>query len=154
MAAGDEPNATARTELVRAYLDALQRQDADALCALVTDDFVLEVPLGTSGVHDGSDTMAWRGIEDFRANYAEHFPTVLSSQKLTDIAIRPTLDPEFVYAEAMGDMMLANGRPYRNRYVFRFRIRDGRISELLEFANPVTGAIAFGMPLPETSAGA
>lgn len=151
MTACSETDQAARTSLVRAYLEALERQDPDALCALVTDDFVLEVPLSLSGNNDPGEAMAWRGIEDFRANYAEYFPTVLTSQRLTDVAIRPTVDADIVYAEALGDMTLANGRPYKNRYVFRFRLRDGKICELLEFANPVTGAIAFGLPLPAIS---
>lgn len=150
MANSGDPDVAARIELVCAYLEALQRQDPEALCALVTEDFVLEVPLSPSGNNDSGDAMAWRGIEDFRANYAEHFPTILTSQKLTDVAIRPTVEPGFVYAEAFGDMTLANGKPYKNRYVFRFRIRDRKICELLEFANPVTGAIAFGLELPAT----
>lgn len=150
MTVGDESDLVARIELVRAYLEALQRQDPEALCALVTEDFVLEVPLSPSGRNESSDAMAWRGIEDFRANYAEYFPTVMASQRLTDVVIRPTFDLDVVYAEAFGDMVLANGRPYKNRYVFRFRIRDSKICELLEFANPVTGAIAFEQPLPIT----
>ncbi len=148
-----EPVATIPAQLVSAYLSALQRQDADALCALVTDDFVLEVPLGVSGNNDPSEALAWRGIEDYRTNYAEHFPQMLTSQRLIDVVIRPTLEPDVVYAEFFGDMALTNGRPYQNRYVFRFHLRDGKICRLLEFCNPITAAIAFGQPLPDTSPG-
>ena len=143
MRSNDNRAPTAPAELVRAYLDALQRQDPDALCALVTDDFVLEVPLHASGSNDPRDTISWRGIEDYRINYCEHFPKIMTSQRLTDVVIRPTVDQDVVYAEAFGDMTLSNGSPYKNRYVFRFDLRDGKICGLLEFCNPVTAAIAF-----------
>ncbi len=48
-------------------------------------------------------------------------------------------------------MMMANGRPYRNRYIFRFETKNGKITRIREYTNPVTSAIAFGLPLPQSS---
>ena len=45
-------------------------------------------------------------------------------------------------------MKMANGRPYANRYVFRFDVEGGKIKRIREYANPITAAIAFGIPLP------
>jgi ketosteroid isomerase-like protein len=38
---------------------------------------------------------------------------------------------------------MPDGRAYRNKYVFRFSIRDGRISHVREYFNPVIAAYAF-----------
>ena len=53
-----------------------------------------------------------------------------------------------VFAEAMGDMEMASGKPYRNMYVFRFDLEGNKIKKLIEYRNPVTAAIAFDRPLP------
>ena len=45
-------------------------------------------------------------------------------------------------------MKMATGLPYENRYVFRFDAEDGKITRIREYLNPVTSAIAFGIPLP------
>jgi ketosteroid isomerase-like protein len=149
MAASDDPGPNAPAALVGAYLAALQRKDVEALRALVTDDFVLEVPLDAGGTNDPGNALAWRGVEDYLTNYCAIFPRI-AALRFRDVAIRPTTDAETVYAEAYGDMLLSDGKPYRNRYVFRFDLRDGRIAGLMEFCNPVTSAIAFGRALPVT----
>jgi ketosteroid isomerase-like protein len=144
-----DPAPATPAALAGVYLDALQRQDAAALGALVTDDFVLEVPFDAAGTNDPRNTLSWRGRDDFLTNYCAIFPRI-AVHLIKDIVVRPTIDPDIVYAEAMGDMVLRDGTPYRNLYVFRFDFRDGRICGLKEFCNPVTAAIAFGRPLPAT----
>jgi ketosteroid isomerase-like protein len=54
-----------------------------------------------------------------------------------------TGDGSRVFIEQRGNMVLPDGRPYRNKYVFRFSIRDGRISHVREYFNPVIAAYAF-----------
>jgi ketosteroid isomerase-like protein len=136
-------------ELVSVYLDALQRQDVAALGALVTEDFLLEVPFDAAGTNDPRNALSWHGRADYLTNYCAIFPRI-AVHRIKDIVVRPTTDPAIVYAEALGDMTLVDGTPYRNRYVFRFDFRDGKICALKEFCNPVTAAIAFGRPLPVT----
>lgn len=46
-----------------------------------------------------------------------------------------------VFLEATGDLKVARtGAPYRNRYLFRFDVYDGRIERIVEYSNPVTAA--------------
>ena len=59
--------AASPSELARAYLEALQRKDKQAILSIVAQDFVLEVPLNVSGTNDLSDS--WRGIEAASAGY-------------------------------------------------------------------------------------
>ena len=57
-------------------------------------------------------------------------------------------DGERVFVTTQGDYVQEEGqRPYRNVYVFRFEIRDGCISRVDEYANPVTYAQLAGLPI-------
>lgn len=135
-------------ELGREYLRALQAKDKQAIFAIIADDFALEVPLNVSGTNDYSDS--WRGLEAADANYDTTFE-IIQNLVYTEIEITPGQNPDFAFAEALGTMMMANGRPYRNRYIFRFEARDGKLRCIREYTNPVTSAVAFGLPLPQSS---
>jgi ketosteroid isomerase-like protein len=141
----NEPTAE---ELGREYLRALQAKDKAAIFAIISDDFALEVPLDTSGSNDGSDS--WRGLEAADANYDMTF-RIIADIVYPDMEFTPGKNPDIAFAEGMGEMRMANGRPYRNCYIFRFDARDGKLWRIREYTNPVTGAIAFGMPLPQSS---
>jgi ketosteroid isomerase-like protein len=131
-------------ELARAYLEALQRKDKEAILSIVSEDFVLEVPLNVSGSNDLSDS--WRGMEAASAGYDMAF-TEIKKLQMTDLDVTPSSNPNVAFAEAWGDMEMSNGRPYKNRYIFRFDVADGKITRIREYCNPVTGAVAFGLPL-------
>jgi ketosteroid isomerase-like protein len=48
--------------------------------------------------------------------------------------------------EGRGDLIVKQtGQPYRNICVFRFRISDGKITEIREYANSVIYAKALGL---------
>jgi ketosteroid isomerase-like protein len=140
---------SAAEELAHAYLVALQAKDKKAILSLLADDFSLVVPCTLSGSNDLSDS--WHGLEAASANYDLTF-RVIEVLKYTDIEITPGRDANVAFVEGRGIMKMANGRPYGNRYVFRFDVEGGKIKRIREYTNPVTAAIAFGMPLPQTSA--
>ena len=50
-------------------------------------------------------------------------------------------------ALAAGAMVTADGKPYRNRYVFRFDFESGRIKSAREYYNPIISAYAFARPI-------
>jgi ketosteroid isomerase-like protein len=53
-----------------------------------------------------------------------------------------------VFVEGRGDLILKQtGQPYRNVYVFRFRISDEKITEIREYSDPVIYAQAFGLKI-------
>ena len=139
---------TPAIELGREYLRALQAKDKQAIFAILAGDFVLEVPFNISGTNDYSDS--WQGLEAADANYDTTF-RIIQDLVYTDLEFTAGSDPNVAFAEGLGTMMMANGRPYRNRYVFRFESEDGKLTRIREYANPVTSAIAFGLPLPESS---
>lgn len=141
----DEPDAEV---LGREYLRALQAKDKPAILAILADEFALEVPLNVSGSNDYSDS--WRGLEAANANYDTTF-RIIADIVYTELEFTPGKDRDIAFAEGLGTMRMANGRPYRNRYIFRFESRNGKLWRIREYTNPVTSAIAFGMPLPQAS---
>jgi ketosteroid isomerase-like protein len=143
--AGASPGSTATNEPARAYFTALEQKDLEGLLGLLTEDSVLEMPFDVAGTNEPREL--WRGIDGAAAHYRQAFKDV-ASIIFTELAINPTLDPNVVFAEARGDMAMVNGRPYNNRYVFRFDLGDGKIRRIREYGNPVTSAISFGLPLP------
>jgi ketosteroid isomerase-like protein len=132
-------------ELAEAYLVALQAKDKEAILAIVTDDFELEVPCNVSGTNDFSDS--WRGLEAAKDGWDSAFREIELLQ-YTDLEFTGGEDGKVAFAEGLGVMKMANGRPYENRYVFRFDIENGKIRRIREYLNPVTSAVAFGIPLP------
>ena len=144
----NDPNATHRSaaELGEAYLTALQAKDRDAILSLLAEDFALEVPCNISGTNDFSDS--WYGLEAARANYDLTFRKI-EVLRYTELEFTPGEDPNVAFAEGLGVMKMANGRPYENRYVFRFDAENGKLKRIREYLNPITSALAFGHPLPQ-----
>lgn len=139
---------TTAEELGREYLRALQAKNKQAIFAIIADDFALEIPLNVSGTNDYSDS--WRGLDAANANYDTTF-RIIRNIVYTEVEITPCQNPDIAFAEALGTMTMANGRPYQNRYIFRFETRDGKLRCIREYTNPVTSAVAFGLPLPQSS---
>jgi ketosteroid isomerase-like protein len=133
----------------RTYLVALQNKDKDGILSILTDDFVFEVPFNDSGTNDLGNTR--RGITEAMGVFERAFREI-ETMTLEDLAINAIASGTIVFAEAVGNMTMANGRPYKNRYIYRFDLRDGKISRMREYRNPVTAAIAFGRPLPRSEA--
>lgn len=66
--------------------------------------------------------------------------------RFTDRRFTGAPDGSRVVMEADGDFTLPDGRPYRNRYVLSFDLRDGEVVAIREYANPVTFSVTFGGP--------
>lgn len=127
--------------LVRRYLDALNNWDLETMREMTTEDVVFEVPFRMEGFErytHGRD----RYIELLR-----QASTVMidGSENLHDIFV-DTLgsNPNELYAEYKSDMKLRSGAPYRNEYVARFAVREGRISRFAEYLNPIVLFTAMG----------
>lgn len=124
----------ASIRLVRRYLDALNAWDLDAMRELSTEDIVFEVPFRPDGFERctvGRD----RYIELLR-----QASTVMidGSENLHDIEV-DTLgsNPDEVFAAYKSAMKLRSGADYRNEYVARFTIRDGRVARFVEYVDPI-----------------
>jgi len=128
-------------QLAGAFLRAIQAKDKEGILALLTDDFVLEVPFNVSGTNDLSDS--WYGLDTASTNFEATWETI-ETVKYSEIEITAGRDADVAFAETLGAMRMANGKPYRNRYIFRFDTQNGKIRRVREYANPVTSMIAWG----------
>jgi ketosteroid isomerase-like protein len=136
-------------ELAHKFLRAIQAKDKEAILLILADGFALEVPYNVSGTNDLSDS--WRGLEAAAANFDKTWRNI-EIVKYAELEITAGKKANVAFAEALGDMKMANGRPYRNRYVFRFDTDGGKIKRIREYANPITAVIAFGIRLPQLGA--
>jgi ketosteroid isomerase-like protein len=133
-------------ELGKEYLDALQAKNRDWLVSLLAEDFTLEIPCNVAGTNDRSDS--WSGRDKAPDTYDLYFRTI-DVIKYVDLEITAGKDDNVAFAEGLGVMKMVNGRPYENRYIFRFDVESGKIKRIREYLNPVTSAVAFGIPLPK-----
>ena len=124
----------ANIRLVRRYLDALNAWDLDAMRDMTTEDVVFEVPFRPDGFERRTE-----GREKY-IELLRQASTVMidGSENLYDIGI-DTLgsNPDELFAEYKSAMKLRSGADYRNEYVARFSVRDGRISHFVEYMNPI-----------------
>jgi uncharacterized protein len=128
----------------RAYA-AIAEGDADAMMANYTDDVVFEFPF--------SDPPARIEGRAVLTEYLRNaFTGVRFSLEITDI--HETVDPDRVVIEMVSSgTILANGTPYANSYISVYWFRDGAISHVREYLNPVLYAKALAASA-EAEAGA
>lgn len=68
--------------------------------------------------------------------------------KLVDRTTYVANDGKTAFVETKGDLIQRDtGASYRNVYVFKLSMQDGRITHVREYANPVTFAKLMGIPL-------
>lgn len=154
--AADSPDAATgrESELKRTALTAVRRFYAaivsgnlDALAESLTSDVIYEFPLSESGSSESSD---WRRF-DGRDAVVEFWRQTLSKgmqfNKPEDVEISLLGDGSRLFVEQRGNITLQSGKAYRNRYIFRYDIRDGKIARVREYINPIISAEAFGRPI-------
>lgn len=132
-------------DLVKSFYAAKERRDLEATVGLFADDVVYTLPLNASGtpdpwfVYDGKQTTS-----EYQRGVIQRF----SQLRMMDRQYTVSSDGSTVFVEARGDYIQAEGdRPYNNVYVFKFVVRDGKITHVYEYANPVTYAKLAGLPI-------
>ncbi len=127
------------------FFRALSDRDVSIASKVFTEETVEIIPLAMAGgieperVFDGKDAVLG------------YLQTILDNFKQAVMVDRKTFitdDGATVFVEGRGDLILEKtGQPYRNIYVFKFSISDGKITEICEYANPVIYAKALGLKL-------
>ena len=102
-------------------------------------DWVLELPFGDPPAR-------LEGAREIGAYLAPRLGTFRFTLRLT--AVHECLDPDLLVVEYESEgVAIPTGRPYRNVYVALWRFRDGKVSGVKEFPNPMVAAEAL-QPLP------
>ncbi|MFD5827020.1 nuclear transport factor 2 family protein [Lentzea sp. NPDC060358] len=119
-----------------AFFAATESKSPEVLEPHLAPDVVMEVPLTVHGALAPVDTVTGKqALLDWVRTGAVTFDRI----RWRDLEFSTA--GETVFAECHGDMTVAGtGEPYRNRYVFRFDVRDGLIRRIREYSNPVAVA--------------
>lgn len=131
----DDPDIRA----VQRALDAMGELDIDAVSALLTDDFVLELPFRADGGPRELDAAA--ALAFMRA-----MPKLFRAMPFHDVVVHGALPSGEIVAEYRSEGVTKAGRDYPNRYVAFFTMCDGRIARWREFFDPNVVAAAFPAP--------
>ena len=137
MAGAVDDQATRRTanrELLDHVLSLFGTDRASELVNCYTPDWVLELPFADPPVR-------LEGGQEIGAYLASRLDTFVFTLSLT--AVHECLDPDLLVVEYESDGHVTHtGRPYRNTYIALWRFRDGKVSGVKEFPNPMGAAEA------------
>ena len=80
------------------------------------------------------------------------FLTAVENFRFLDLRIYPMADPEAAAAEIRAEALIkTTGRPYRKEYVVFLRCKNGKITHLREYFDPVRAAKALDAPISDGS---
>ena len=126
--------------VVRRYIDAINRWDFDTKRELLAENAVFEMPYAPEGFERrivGRDNII---------AFVETIPAIIDAENLHDVQLETyNSDPGEIIAEYKSDMVIKpHGAEYRNEYVSRFTVRDGRITRFAEYYDPIRLVVALG----------
>jgi ketosteroid isomerase-like protein len=119
-------------------MSAQNAKDRDGFLDCLSDDFVFEAPYyrPDAPIADGKEAMG------------RTFDTLCAKFSCIDYQVMrliPALDPELVIAEVRGNNRVAGSDSiYNNDYLFLVDTRDGLITRIFEYSNPMVYAQAVG----------
>jgi len=133
--------------VITAYLDAVGSLAVDRVAPLFHDDGRLLLPYAPLGI---PREVAGRGAI---GDYYAALPEMVGALNFSGYLIRATEAPGEYVAEYTSDAtMRATGAAYRNTYITKVTVTNGKIIELTEFFDPVRLVEAMGGAVvpPET----
>ncbi|MFO7253704.1 MAG: nuclear transport factor 2 family protein [Actinomycetes bacterium] len=137
--------------LAERFYAALERRDRETIEALFAPEATITIRLSLDGSPE--PLAVFRGRQEAMA-YVDSVLANFERIALRGMTYTVSEDAGTVFVEATGDLVTSGtGRPYRNVYVFRLDVRDGRITAIREYANPITFAGLGLAAAPAPSAG-
>lgn len=117
-------------------LELIRAKDMPGFIALFADDAVLEFPFALPG--RPQRLVGRRAIHEYLIGY----PDLLDVREITDLTLHQTTDDGVIIAEfAMAGVVVATGRPYRQRYISVLTVRGGRLVHYRDYWNPVAAPV-------------
>lgn len=98
----------------------------------MSDGVVVELSFNESGRVEQGWFRVYRGVDEAMAFWATAWSLEGESPGLLDAEVTITGDGRVVFVEAYGDVIMASGRRYRNRYVLRMTVEDDRVATYRE----------------------
>lgn len=134
----------AAKDAIRRFFRAVAAKDATGLADSLTKDAIYEIPFSETGSTEPGGFRSYLGVAAVVEFWMATMGGGLQNLGPDDVELTITGDGSRVFIEQRGNMILSDGRPYRNKYVFRFLIEEGRVSHVREYVNPIIAAYAFG----------
>lgn len=137
----EEDLRSSNVALVRRFIAAIDENwDIATMAALVSDDFLFTIPFAPEWF-----PVRYEGKAAALA-FLDGVRLIMEPEKLHDLSIDTlSTDPNEVIAEYKSDTRIKGPqRPYRNIYVARFTVRDGRICRFAEHLDPIRYVVAIG----------
>jgi ketosteroid isomerase-like protein len=125
--------------LLRRHLDAINSWDFATMRDILHPDISLELPFVIEPF-----PKVTQGIDEVMA-FMESVPEFAEAENLHDFEIHAFADdPNELVAEYRSDMTLKSGREYRNSYVVRATVKDGKLIRFREHFDSIPLLIAIG----------
>lgn len=125
--------------VLRRYLAAWSGPDVEAIGDTLHDEIHFELGFVAPGVPERITGKA--SVMKFMSAV----PSTIGPMNFHEVSISTLEDPAELVAEYRGQTVaLATDRPYRNRYITRARVENGKIRRFAEFSNPLIFMAAFG----------
>ena len=125
---------SASQHAVDEFFRALSERDLSIASAVLTKEAVEIIPLAMAG---GTDP---ERVFDGKDEVLGYLQLILDNFKQAVVVDRQTFitgDGATVFVEGRGDLIMEQtGQPYRNIYVFRFSISEGKITENTRICKP------------------
>lgn len=139
-----QPANQANQQLVERFIQAIERNDSTAAYALIDNSAVTSIRMTFSGLPDPNPV--YQGKPASVAYLRGLFGT-FTQLRFANPVLNASTDNRTVFFEATGDFRTRQGNiSYRNVYVLKFSIENGRITALQEYLNPVAIFRTFGQP--------
>lgn len=135
-------------QIIRTYLDAVGRLAVAEVAPLFHVDGRLVIPYAPEGIPPVLEGRA--AIEEFYTA----LPQMIGALNFADCSILATEEPGRYVAQYTSDATMSQtGASYRNNYITTITVRDGLISELAEYFDPIRLVTALGGSVTPPSAG-
>jgi uncharacterized protein len=126
--------------IVGRFIEAINRSDLDTQRELFADDAVFEMPYAPDGFE-----RRFAGRDEIMS-FLETVLDLTDAENLHDVRLETYhSDSGEVIAEFKSDMVMKpTGADYRNEYIARFTVRDGKITRFAEYFDPIRLVVALG----------
>lgn len=134
------PNDIDAAAVTNRFLDLLEAGDRKEVSEMLSARVTWTTPMTATGILDDADRI--QGMEAFESRLST-IEAMMQSARFVDRRVTTSADGTTTFVQTRGDFRTADGRPYRNVYVFRFDWQDGKLVTCEEYANPITILRAF-----------